>query len=469
MAKGIAAWITLLIGLPCFVLAQEGEPTEESVPDIVILRAEESYAFLDSAAKGTVFLQPLKWIPISRDKSISLTLGGEYRARMEHFTNKDYTEQDLTYYSQRVSFHASFQLGKQFRLFGELYSGYVTNADPIFLESDGIDLHQGFIEWKPANKPDFQAIIRLGRQEIGYGASRLVGIREGPNMRRSFDMARVIFRRKGASLDVLYGKEVDINLYAFDNPSNIFNANAINPSIWGLYYRQPIFKNVGKLDLYYFGFYTNRSRFNDVVGEERRHSIGIRSFGTKDRLTYNTEFIIQWGDHAGNNILAVNFEADWKFQLTKGGWKPAIGIRFDWSSGDAEAGDGKIGTFNPMFVNPAIYSLAAVNTPANIISLHPNLTFYPLPKLYVFLDYAFFYRTSAGDGLYTPPRFLVREAGNISSRHIGDVFGVQIQYAFNRNISFDLRSSYFIVGTFIEESGPSNNTFFIATTLSFMF
>ena len=442
---------------------------DNNIPDINLLRGEESYLFLDSVEKKTIFLQPMKLIAIDRDNSIFLSLGGEYRARLEHFTNENYTNEDLTHYSQRISFHSSLQLGKKLRLFGELYSGYVSGNELVFLESDKIDLHQGYLEWKALNSNKLNIKLRLGRQEVGYGASRLVGIREGPNMRRSFDMARVMLRNNNSSLDLLYGKEVNISPFDFDNQSNLLQSDTSSPSLWGAYYRRPFLKDIGKLDLYYFGFHSNFSRFNDVSGRELRHSFGLRSYSVKGRLSYNTELILQWGDLDNNTIFAYNFETDWKYAIIEKGWKPRIGVKIDWSSGDKTTGDGRVGTFNPMFVNPAIYSLAAVNTPANLISLHPSFEFFPADGLSVYVDYAFFYRARSNDGLYSPPRFLTREANGVGTKHIGDVFGLQITYDINRNISFDLRSSYFIAGQFINATGYSENTFYIAPTLSFKF
>ena len=451
------------------MIANIGFAQKENVVGINLLRAEESYLYLDSLKERTIFLQPLKLILIDRNHTVFLSLGGEYRARYENFTNKDYTSEDLSYYSQRLSLHASLQLGSNFRLFGELYSGYVTGNETIFLETDEIDVHQGFLEWKPVNSFNLQATVRLGRQEIGYGASRIVGIREGPNMRRSFDMARVMIRKNNSSVDLLYGQEVDISPFSFDNKSNIFENDASNPSFWGAYYRRPFLRDIGKLDIYYFGFHTNFSRFNDVSGKETRHSVGIRSFSVKGRLSYNTEIIMQWGELGSSTIFAYNFETDWQYTLLENEWKPKLGVKVDWSSGDKRTGDGRIGTFNPIFVNPAIYSLAAVNTPANITSLHPNFSVYPIEGLTVYVDYAFFYRTESNDGLYAPPRFLTREANGLRAKHVGDVFGIQISYEINRNISFDLRSSYFIAGQFIKASGDSENTFYIAPTMSFKF
>ncbi|MEL6275713.1 MAG: alginate export family protein, partial [Bacteroidota bacterium] len=137
--------------------------------------------------------------------------------------------------------------------------------------------------------------------------------------------------------------------------------------------------------------------------------------------------------------------------------------------GDRESGDGKLNTFNPLFVNPAIYSLAGINTPANLTSLHPSITVVPATDLVIFMDYAFFFRTSKADGLYSPPWFLTRAAGDIAETHIGDALGIQVNYEFNRNISADVRCTYYLPGKFLELSGESESTFYLAPTLSFKF
>lgn len=227
--------------------------------------------------------------------------------------------------------------------------------------------------------------------------------------------------------------------------------------------------NLRALELYYLGFHSDFSAFNDVAGEETRHSFGLRSYGSLGRFTYNSELIFQIGEIDNNDVFAYNFEADWKYRLSDKGWKPQVGLRLDWSSGDQEAGDNKVGTFNPIFVNPGIYSLASVNTPANMTSLHPNISIRPTEKLYIYFDYAFFYRTQKSDGFYRPPRFLSRPASSSNERYLGETFGLLINYEINRNFSFDVVTYVFVSGSFIEESGESENISFIAPTLSFKF
>lgn len=461
---------TLLLSAALLPIVVTGQDEQKEPPALLMPRAEENYAYLNSPATyRPAFGDPLKYISLFGDKNAYLTLGGQYRARFESFTNKDWSDNNEHYYSQRLAVYASLELGNAIRFFGELYHGYTTSEDR-FLEDDDIDLHQGFVEITPLSTQDASLSLRLGRQEFGFGASRLTGIREGPNMRRSFDVARVIYRFKKSSFNLLYGKEVNPQPGAFDNESNLFGESEIgNPVFWGLYTQGPSPIQGGMLDLYYLGFNSVFSTFSDVQGEETRHSLGIRSSGSLGDFSYNTELIYQFGTIGDSDISAFNLEADWKYQVASTRWKPTIGVKLDFSTGDRTLADGKVQTFNPLFVNPAIYSLAAVNTPANITSFHPNLTVLPIDRVSVYLDYALFYRTQETDGFYSPPRFQTRPADGITPKHIGDVVGLQINYEINRNVSFDLRSSYFIAGAFIEATGSLENTFYIAPTLSFKF
>ena len=194
-----------------------------------------------------------------------------------------------------------------------------------------------------------------------------------------------------------------------------------NPRLWALYLQGPSTIGSGLFDLYYIGFQSDASRFNDVAGAETRHSVGMRSSGRlgEGAFSYNTELIVQFGRIAGNTIQAFNVETDWVYRFQRAAWQPALGVKLDWSTGDRGQGDGTVHTFNPLFVNPGIYSLAGVNTPANLTSFHPSITLYPVPGLSVFLEYAVFFRTQEEDGFYGPPRFQTRPADGISARHIG--------------------------------------------------
>lgn len=469
-SKQLSAILVLLF-LGFTKLTAQTEEVPKEPPPLLMFRAEEQYSYLKVAEDSpyeSAFGDKLRYVSITGNKKVYFTFGGQYRARVESFTNKNWTDESENFYSQRLAVHSNLQLGSRLRLFGELYHGLTSIGDQI-PEDDLVDLHQGFLEVTPWKTEKNSLIIRAGRQELNLGASRLVGFREGPNIRRSFDLAKISVNLNQNLIQLLYGKEVNQVAEAFDNTSNIFEnkEEAINPTLWGVYTQYPELLKNGTIEAYYLGFHSPFATYNDESGEEFRHSIGLRSKGNVGSFGYNTEFIYQFGEVGNATVSAYDIETDWTYKFSSLKCTPLLGIRLDFSSGDREAADDRVGTFNPLFVNPAIYSLAAVNTPSNLTSFHPNITFYPSENLSIYLDYAFFFRTQENDGFYSPPRFLTRPAEDIADRRIGDVVGLQIEYEINRNISADLRSSYFIRGSFIEATGGTKNTFYIAPTLSF--
>ncbi len=431
-------------------------------------RAEEDYSHLKDSTNLS-WPQAVKYIAFDSPKNAYLSIGGTFRSRFEHFTNNRWMEgNDENYYTQRLAFHADIHFSKHIRFFGELQHAYKSDGE-AFLQNDDLDVHQAFIEFRTStSNNDNQFALRFGRQEMKLGVGRLVDLRIGPNVRRAFDIGRLTLSNDKLHMDLFYGKEAEINFDAFDNRFTFFEDGAANSRLWGIYNQFQIRHNKEvkhTLELYYVGFQSNFSAYSDVAGEETRHSIGARSFGSINRrFHYNTEFIYQFGDLAGSNISAFNFETDWKYVIDFGNWRPTAVLKLDWSSGDSEAGDGHLNSFNPMFVNPATYSLAAVNTPINLLSFHPSLLLFPSKKWLINVEYAFFYRTNKSDGFYSPPRIQSRLADGIPDRHIGDVFGLFLQYTHNPNLAFDIRSSYFISADYIEESGASEPIFQFAAT-----
>ena len=434
-------------------------------------RATEDYSFLKDST-NLAWQNAIKYISLSRNRNSYLRIGGSYRPRYEHFSNNNWIAgNDENYYSQRLSLHTDWHFGKHLRLFGEFYHGYKTEGITI-LQTDDLDWHQGFVEINLLIDKQ-NLFFCFGRQEMKLGAGRLIDLRVGPNMRRSFDMGKVSFQSEKLNLDAFYGKEVQVGFEAFDNEFNLFKEGSANPNTWGVYSQFTIFPHTDEArntEIYYIGFQSDQSTFSDIVGKESRHSIGIRRFGNiNQKFQYNSEFIYQFGDLAGNAIQAFNFETDWKYTFIHKKWRPTIGLKFDWSSGDNELNDGKLNSFNPMFVNPSIYSLAAVNTPVNQLSIHPSFIFFPTKKWMVNIEFATFFRSSENDGLYAPPRFQTRTAAGISDNHIGNTIGLFIKYSHNRHIDFNIRTSYFIAGAFVKESGSSEAIFQFAPTLNLRF
>ncbi|CAM1369134.1 alginate export family protein [Tenacibaculum xiamenense] len=463
--------ITIFSLLIAFIPIYSQEKSD--VPKYSLFRQNENYEYLQSGSNTSYkkdLFDPIKFIPINKKETIYISLGGQLRPRFEYFSNRNWiSDSDENFYSQRIAFHTDIVLGKHVRLFGELYHGY-TSHEKEFAQSDNLDFHQAFLDIKFSTGENSKITFRLGRQELAYGAARLIGFREGPNIRRSFDASRVIYKVGSANIQAFYGKEVRPAFGSFDNEFTFFNSDVNNPQLWGLYTQFKIKNFTGRNEIYYLGFQSNQSRFNDVFGEETRHSIGVRRYGKLGkRFSYNTELIYQFGKIDQSNISAFNIETDWYYQLINTSWKIKPGLKLEYTSGDNEIGDGKINTFNPLFVNPAYYSLAATITPVNMVSIHPSVTMTPTEKLKLYFEWGIFWRASKNDGLYSPPRFISRQMNGLSDKGLGNQLGFKATYEINRHLSFDLDMSYFIAGDFQKSSGESANIFHLAPTFSYKF
>ena len=181
------------------------------------------------------WLDPIKYVPLNAARTNYLTLGGQVRVRYEHFNHRFFEAGSEGYYSQRLALHAALRLTPYVRVFGELYHGYISAAEPEVVESDRLDVHQAFVELHAPLAHDGELSLTTGRQELAFGISRLVGLREGPNIRRSFDAVRGQMRVGETTVQAFYGAEVQPHLGMFDNRVTVFERPVPAPRLWGGY------------------------------------------------------------------------------------------------------------------------------------------------------------------------------------------------------------------------------------------
>jgi hypothetical protein len=410
MIKNILSVYTFLVSSFC-VMAQE-------LPPIKALRAEENYSVLlkNDTLRNTSILNKLKAISLNKSKSVYVSLGGEFRPRWEYLDNKNWSFKetaDENFYSQRIMFHTDVHLGKHVRVFGQLTHGLVSLDEPVYIQSDKLDLHQAFAEFIiPLKKANLK--LRAGRQELLLGSGRLMAFRDGPNSRRSFDMVRIMLDGKGYNSNLFLGREVKV-------PDGFFDDNSSDaPYTWGVGLTADTKKILGNTSIYYIGFDAKSVNYNDGINPETRHTIGMRRFGNiGNRFKYNTELNYQFGKFGNKTINAFSIEGDWHYNLINTKFKPDLGIKLDYVSGGKNHGDDKLGTFNPYFNNPAYFGLITQVSAMNLIDIHPSINLQLTEKLSATAEADFYWRAALNDGLYSGSKSLLRASNNSQSRWIG--------------------------------------------------
>ncbi|MCL9806972.1 alginate export family protein [Flavobacterium amniphilum] len=452
------------ISLFIFVLFGSIAGYSQELPNIKLLREDENYSFLlqNDSLRNASFFNQIKAIPLSKNKSIYLSLGGEFRPRFEHTDNKNWSsneDADESFYSQRMMFHTDLHLGKYVRVFGQLTHGLVSLKESLILQSDKLDLHQSFAEFTiPIKSTSLR--IRAGRQELFLGSGRLISFRNGPNSRLSFDMLRIIIDNNFFNGNLFYGREVKVPNGIFDNRSSDA------PYTWGIGVNTNNNNFYGKTSLYYIGFDSKMVMYEAGINPETRHTIGIRRFGSiGKRFKFNTELNYQFGDFGDKTISAFSIAGDWHYNLINTKFKPDFGLKLDYISGDKNKGDNKLGTFNPYFNNPAYFGLITQVAAMNMFDIHPSIKLNFTERFEAVIEADFYWRAKLEDGLYNGGKRLILPSNNSNSRFIGFQNGLKLEYEINRNLQLSSETYLFVAGDFVKQSGASKNTFYNGLTI----
>lgn len=200
----------------------------------------------------------MKYIRLGDHDGWYLTVGGDVRQRFEYFDHPVWGREPghNKYWLQRYMMHGDVHIGSHFRFFGEIKSGIEINrtGGPRPADEDQVDIHQAFIETPLWEQPSGSLTLRVDRQEIELGRSRLVSIRAGLNVRQSFDGARLTLKDKEWHVDAFATKPAQTSRGPFDDSPDHAR------SFWGVHGARsfPVFPK-GNIYVYYLGLDRKRS------------------------------------------------------------------------------------------------------------------------------------------------------------------------------------------------------------------
>ena len=165
----------------------------EAVRTYSLLREDEDWSFLKDPSLRQDFWDPFKYIPLGPD-GWYLSIGGEVREVFEQVGNDNWGKQPYTntFFLERYMLHTDWHLGKHVRAFVQLKSGLES-----FRAGGPRPIDEKKLDFEAASSRSAQRAettgwsCRPGRQELNYGSGRLVSVREGPNVRQSFDGAKL--------------------------------------------------------------------------------------------------------------------------------------------------------------------------------------------------------------------------------------------------------------------------------------
>jgi len=394
--------------------------------------------------------------------STNISAGGEVREQYERFKYEEWGAEKPDgngYWLQRYMFHVDAPVWRLLRGYVELKSGIeVARAGgPRPPDEDQLDLHQGFFDLSFG-----PATVRLGRQELAFGTERLISVREGPNVRQTFDGGDLVIQHGQWRVDGFGARYVETDTGVFDDFSNT------GRSVWGIYAAGE--RNAGGtagIDLYYLGYRRDHATFDQGTGREVRHSWGVRAWRTSTAIDYNTEAVLQIGTFGQSRIRAWTLASDT-------GYRPVaavrLGVRADVASGDADRHDDRLGTFNPLFPKGDYFGLISSLAPSNSMDVHPQFTIDARSDLAITTTWLFFWRQQIDDGIYGIPGNLIRSGERTQKRFVGQSPGLEVEWQATEHLALTGDLALFTAGPFIRESGPpAEDTTYVAGWITYQF
>jgi hypothetical protein len=299
--------------------------------------------------------------------------------------------------------------------------------------------------------------LRVGRQELQFGSQRFIGTRDGTNVRRTWDGVKYAMAVKSWSIDALYAREVQVD------PRGVFNDDSgTGRSLAGIYATG----NVGAsgIDTYYLWSRRNDRATIEGVANQRRHTIGLRSFGNHGAWFWNWEAAYQFGDHGSDAIRAWTLASNTGYRPAMR-WRPSFMLSANISSGDSQRKDGKLETFDALYPRGNYFSEIAQLGPSNFFNLNPYLTLEPANDLAISMDINWFWRTELNDGVYGPPGNIVRLPRTSRERRVSTAFSASIDWNVSRRTMLGFVTTYSQADEFLQDTGSADNTWFAELTL----
>jgi len=376
-----------------------------------MFRWDEDYRFLRDQPGLALFPYRLKYIALSEDGARYASLGGEYRFRVDEYQRPDFglhNAADFASVQQRFLLHADVHFNSAVRLFVQLGGAAENGRKPFARPPDrsGADLAQGFLEI--ASTPDTARWrVRVGRQEVALG--RYVAIRDGTNIRRTFDGVRLDGAIDDWALTGVAARATRNLRPAFDDDPDP------NDGVYLLMAEHPLPWTGYKAGVIVIERNNYLARYAAGVGVERRRSVGVRLFGGNRGWDADGQVSYQFGSFAPAGQVLLDIDA-WGAAFEGGRsfgtpWKPRLALRVDVAGGDNRPHDKRLTTFDLPYPNLSYLTDAALFSPRNVHDVQPFVSITPARDLTFTAGAQFLWRNSRYDAVYSAAYFPVVPPG----------------------------------------------------------
>jgi hypothetical protein len=425
-------------------------------PSINFNRWQEDWNMLAQPCVPRQPMDGLKYLPLSEDGVSYLSFGANLRERWEANNAPLFgagSARSDTYLLQRSEVHADLRVGPHVQVFTQIADSRAFHKDSISpVDKDQVDVEQAFVAYV-GSFGDSVVKLRAGRQQMAFDLQRFVAVRDGPNVRQSFDALWADWEIGDWRLIAYATEPVQYrDVRNFDDVSNSrqrFNGIRVERRNLG----------PGSLSGYYSRYQRDGAVFLDGAGNEKRDVYDLRYAGKAARLDWDAELMLQRGNVGAKQVDAWAVGALAGFTFEDMPAQPRLGLQVDAASGDRHKGDNTIGTFNPLFPNGAYFTLAGYSGYANIVHVKPSITIKPLPDLRLLAALGMQWRATTADAVYGQGLAAVPGSAGQGGARTGGYAQVRIDWTISRNVTASVEGVRFQVAESIRQLGGRNSNY----------
>ncbi|MCC4604750.1 alginate export family protein [Xanthomonas campestris] len=422
-------------------------------PKIASNRWQEDWSPLANPALRTQPLDRLKFVPLGDAAYASFGLNLRERFESNDAPALGIGRQRDSDVLQRLQAHVDLRVGAHWQLFTQLEDARAFDKrqhGPA--DANRADLRMAFVAY---NAPVGNGRLkwRVGRQEFAFDLQRFVSLRDGPNVRQSFDAAWVNYETGPWRVIAFVSQPVQYaDERSFDDVSNghlRFDSVRIERHVLG----------TNELSLYYARYRQDDAGFLDASGNERRHILDARFAGAHQRIDWDVEAMGQRGRVGSSRARAwaVGLKAGYTWKTTP--LTPRLGLQVDTASGDHRPGDGRVETFNPLFPNGAYINLAGYTGYANLLLVKPALTVQPSATLSVTAAMGLLWRQRTADAVYVQPDIPLAGTAGTGKRWTGRYLQLRGDWKLNAHLQTALEVVQYQAGQSVRAAGGHNSRY----------
>lgn len=445
-----AILVAELLIWPTAILADETVPSR---PAILFNRWQEDWSVLANPAVSREPLDDLKYMPLASDAYLSL--GADLRERFEANDAVNFGvngTKSEEYVISRLETHADLRWDG-LQAFVQLQSDFAPGKTVLTpVDQDRFDLEQAFLAYT-TKIGDGVMRLRVGRQQIAFDLQRFISVRDGPNIRQSYDALWADYETGNWRFISFYSQPVqDRDLRVFDDYSS-------NHLTYGGVHAEYRISDASSITAILSQYKQDHAHFLSVSGTELRNILDLHFAGRAHGFDWDIEGMGQSGHIADESIRAWAVGSRTGYTLSDVYWTPRLGLQVDAASGDSNGHDKTLGTFNPLFPNGYYVTLSGYTGFTNFIHVKPSVTLKPTSDLTVLLAVAAQWRETTADAVYTQPDIPVPKTAGRGGAYTGTYVQTRLDWQVTPHFSTALEAVRFQVADSILQAGGHNGNF----------